>query len=175
MKKKLILLLLAAAAAIKISGCEFGLEEEVPENQTVTVKGQIVESTTGDPVLNATVRISDGVNRLNAATDSEGRFNVVFELTEDQELILISFKEGYATDTLSFFATQGSTVTLPLIQMKKTQGTGNGTSGGPASIYLFSQSSQSIGVKESGSNETAQIIFEAVSYTHLTLPTKRIV
>jgi len=165
MKKKLILLFLAAAAALKISGCEFGLEEEVPENQNVTVRGQIVESTTGDPVLNANLRISDGVNRVNAATDSEGRFSVVFELTQDQELTLIIFKEGYATDTLNFFAAQGSTVTLPLIQMKKTQGTGNGTSGGPASIYLFSQSAQSIGVKESGSNETAQIIFEVLDST----------
>ena len=165
MKKKLILLFLAVTAAIKISGCEFGLEEEVPEEQNVTVRGQIVESTTGDPVLNANLRISDGVNRVNAATDSEGRFSVVFELTQDQELTLIIFKEGYATDTLNFFAAQGSTVTLPLIQMKKTQGTGNGTSGGPASIYLFSQSAQSIGVKESGSNETAQIIFEVLDST----------
>lgn len=49
--------------------------------------------------------------------------------------------------------------------MKQIQGGGNNSSGSAASVYLFSQSAQSIGVKESGSNETAQLIFQVLDST----------
>ncbi len=164
MKKKILLIALVIGI-LKITSCEFGVEEEVIENQEVIINGQIIESITGNAIFNASVRLSDGSNIVNTTTNSEGKFSVVFNLTEDQEITLISFKQGYGTDTLSFFATIGSTVDLPVIQLKQTQGTGNSSSGGPASIYMYSQSSQSIGVKESGANETAQIIFEVLDST----------
>ena len=49
--------------------------------------------------------------------------------------------------------------------MKQLQGSGGNPSGQAASIYLYYQSVTSIGVKESGTNETAQIIFELLDST----------
>jgi len=140
MKKKIFLFVIAAVTAFKVSSCEFGIEEEIPDIQAVTITGQVAESISGNPIFNASIRITDDTNQVNTTTNSEGKFTAKFELTEDKELTIIAFKEGYSTDTLKFFATVGTTITVPLIQIKQIQGTGGSSSGGPASIYMFSQS-----------------------------------
>jgi hypothetical protein len=166
MKKKIYSGSLILIVILAHLSCEFGVEDEtIPEINDVTLTGQIVEAITGDPIFNASVKITGGISQVNSTTNSDGKFTSTFPLTEDGELTVIAFKEGYSTDTLKFFATVGSSVTVPLIRIKQIQGTGESSSGGPASVYMFSQSAQSIGVKESGANETAQIIFEVLDST----------
>ncbi|HSR18791.1 MAG TPA: hypothetical protein VLM39_11935 [Ignavibacteriaceae bacterium] len=165
MKKKILLPALLLAAVLYLSSCKFGVEEEAPASSNITITGQIAESITGNPIFNASIRITDGNVEVNTTTDSEGKFTAEFTLAEDKELVIFAFKEGYSTDTLKFFAAGGKSITLPLIQIKQIRGTGGTSSGSAASIYIFSQSVQSIGVKESGSNETAQIIFQVLDST----------
>lgn len=143
---------------LEFTGCEFG----VPEETSTIISGQIVESVSGNPVSNASVKITDGITQANTTTNSQGKFTVDFSLKEDKELTVIAFKEGYTTDTIKVFTEAGSTTNVPIIQLELIQGTGGNGSGPAASIYLYYQSAQSIGVKESGSNETAEIIFEVL-------------
>ncbi|MGE5435660.1 MAG: carboxypeptidase regulatory-like domain-containing protein [Syntrophothermus sp.] len=164
--KKILFPLFILILAFKFVSCEFGVDEATNNPSTptsVTINGQIVESTTGDAISNASIKITDGKNSVNTTTGSNGKFSIALELPNDEQLTIISFKEGYTNDTTSVFARQGDTIYVPIIALLKQQGTGGGNSStGAASIYMYSQSGQSIGVRESGSNETAQIIFEVL-------------
>jgi hypothetical protein len=165
MKKKILFAFITALVALSLSACEFGLEDDTTDDlSSVTLSGQVVETVTGNPVFNATVKITDGASQINITTGSDGKFSTSFSLTEDAELTLITFKEGYTTDTLAIFVLAGSNVSVPPIQIRQLT-SGGGTSGGASSVYLFFQSAQSVGVKESGTNETAQIIFEVLDST----------
>lgn len=163
MKANIAFVVFVVLLAMTHSACEFGSEETSPAE--VLISGLVVESVSGNPVGNATVRISDGVTQVNATTGSDGKYSAKLSLTEDKQIIVIASKEGYSIDTLAFLVTAGSTVTVPPIQIRNIRGVGGGTSGEAASLYLFFQSSQSVGVRESGANETAQIIFEVLDST----------
>ena len=152
------------AALLILSGCE--VKESGPtdgdgsEGGTVTISGQVVESSSGDPINNALVKVTDGVNEDGAATNASGIYSVTLDIDKNKEVKIIVSLSGYSSDTTSVFATVGSSVQAPLVQLKQQSGSGQTPSGGAASIFLFEQSSESIGVKESGSIQTAQIIFE---------------
>ena len=59
-----------------LSGCEFGIPDEntTPEVPDATISGQIVESISGDPIFNATVKITDGITQVNTTTGNDGAF-----------------------------------------------------------------------------------------------------
>ncbi len=160
---KFILSIVFAALLIS-SGCE--IKESSPtdadgsEGGTVTISGQVVESSSGDPINNALVKVTDDVNENGAATNTAGAYSIDLDIDKNKEVKIIVSLSGYSSDTTSVFATVGSSVQAPLVQLKQQSGTGQNPSGGAASIFLFQQSSESIGVKESGSIQTAQIIFE---------------
>ena len=83
--------------------------------------------------------------------------------SEDKELTIVYFKTGYDTDTTSIYVPVSASIEVPILKLTQQQGTGGGTSSGQAAtIYLFSQSAQNVGVKESGSNESVQFIFEVL-------------
>jgi hypothetical protein len=152
------------ASLLIFSGCE--VKESSPtdnediEGGSVTISGQVVESSSGDPINNALIKITDGVNENGGATNANGVFSVTLEIDKNKEVTIIVSLSGYSSDTSSVFATIDTEVQASLVQLKQLSGTGQTASGGAASIYLFQQSSESIGVKESGSIQTAQIIFE---------------
>ncbi len=152
---------------IYFSGCDFVAPDgnTNPEIPDAVISGQIVESISGDPISSASVKITDGITIVNTSTASDGKFSASFPLTEDKELTLIYFKSGYATDTTTVYVPVSSDVTIPLLRMTQQQGSGGTSSGQAATIYLYSQSAQSVGVKESGANETAQMIFEVLDST----------
>ncbi len=151
------------ASLLILSGCEVKdspTSGDGSEGGTVTVSGQVVESSSGDPINNALVKVTDGVNEAGAATSSSGIYSVTLDIDKDKEVKIIVSLSGYSSDTTSVFATVGATLQAPLVQLKQQSGSGQTPSGGAASIFLFAQSSESSGVKESGSIQTAQIIFE---------------
>ncbi len=122
----------------------------------------MVEQFTGDPVAGVSILIIGGTSSFGATTDNSGSYSLDVTIDQDKELVIIAGRSGYEPDTLRVFAQINSLVDVPLFKLNKKAGTGETSSKTAASIYLYSQSSQSIGVKESGSNETAQIIFEVL-------------
>lgn len=159
MKRKLLILFFILAA-IKFNSCEFGVEEDVPTIPEIVVSGQVIDQASGDPVSNAAVLINAGDQRYVLKTNSSGKYETTFQLEENTELIIITAIEGFRTDTTHIFASVDEDLVVPLIRLVKTGQQGNVSTGSAASVYLYSQSAKSIGVKESGSNETAQIVFE---------------
>ncbi len=72
-------------------------------------------------------------------------------------------RSGYDTDTTSIYVPVSGNIELPVLKLTQQQGTGGGTSSGQAAtIYLYAQSAQNVGVKESGANESVQFIFEVL-------------
>ena len=129
----------------------------------VIVQGKVVSAETGDNLADAIIKISDGSIVKGATTDAEGNFSAVFEMESDRDLIIIVFKAGYYQDTTQIFAIVNTTVNLPLFELSRDESSNaGGFSGIAASIYLYSQSATSVGVKESGSVESAQIVFEVM-------------
>ena len=130
----------------------------------ITIAGEILESITSIPLFNASVRVTDGMNDVSSRTVEDGSFTIKFPMKHDKEIYIITSKEAYSTDTLKLFAEIGKSYLHITRKIKQGQGGGN-SNGGPASIHLLYQSVNTIGVKESGSDETAQIVFEVLDST----------
>jgi len=127
--------------------------------KTVTLKGQVLESATNAPLQNAVVRVLGITPTLIAYTDSLGKYEFQFEIESEIEVQLVAFKEGYDPDTINVLVVPGRVVEVPAFMLQRVVSEVP-TSGEPASIVLVSQSSKNIGVKGSGSVETAQMVFE---------------
>ena len=145
-----------------LNSCELGIDEDATEIKNTILKGQVVDSESGDPVVGASVKVYNDTSYTGGNTGSDGTFQIEFNLNNDQELNLVIFKNGFYPDTINIFVLSGNENTLSLIQLKAISGSGNGTSGQAASLYLYSQSVASIGVKESGALEAAQIVFQVI-------------
>ncbi len=173
MKNKIFLIVLFLAVSFSFYSCEFGVPDETnPDNaDKVKVSGQVVESITGNAIYNASVKITDGTTSVTTRTNSDGSYNAEILILEDKDLTIVTFLEGYSTDTTIVYAAVGSTVNVPLIKIRQSSGTGGTISGAASSIQLVSQSATSIGVIESGSNETAQITFEVLDSTGVAINT----
>jgi len=125
---------------------------------TVSIVGHVIDSKSGDAVMDAEIRFYDAGSPIGVATtDQGGNFNATFEMEGTRELAVITLKAAYLADTTSVVAVSGETATMPTINLRPLMDI---ISGEPASIFLASQSLESIGVTESGSPETAKIIFE---------------
>jgi len=156
MKMKFLYLSIVTTFVFSFVSCEFGLN---PDNTSIT--GRIVDSQTGNPIAAASIKISDGTIQVATTSDLEGKFTAELTLEEDKDLQLIILMEGYKADTLNIFVIAGSTKEIQAILLEATGGSST-SSGQAASIYLFSQSLESIGVKESGGVEACQIVFEVL-------------
>jgi len=141
-------------------GCKKAVEPEAEKQlKTVTLKGQVLESATNAPLQNAVVRVLGITPTLIAYTDSLGKYEFQFEIESEIEVQLVAFKEGYDPDTINVLVVPGRVVEVPAFMLQRVVSEVP-TSGEPASIVLVSQSSKNIGVKGSGSVETAQMVFE---------------
>jgi hypothetical protein len=143
-----------------LMGCKKkAVEPEVPQQKTVILSGRVFESVTGSPIDSAVVKITGITPQIVTYTDSTGKYRVSFEVETETDVNVIAFKEGYEPDTVAVLAIPGRTVNVPSLLLKRTAPE-TPTSGEPASIVLVSQTAKSIGVKGSGSVETAQMVFE---------------
>jgi hypothetical protein len=143
-----------------LMGCKKkAVEPEVPQQKTVILSGSVFESVTGSPIDSAVVKITGITPQIVTYTDSTGKYRVSFEVEAETDVNVIAFKEGYEPDTVAVLAIPGRTVNVPSLLLKRTAPE-TPTSGEPASIVLVSQTAKSIGVKGSGSVETAQMVFE---------------
>lgn len=133
--------------------------EEITGEGNLTITGSVIDNTSGAPLSGAAVDILCADSVVNRVTDSDGNFSAVIAVNKTEEIEIVSSFKGYYSDTTSKSAIGGEDITGVEIKLqKKTIGTD--VAGDPASIILVSTSAQSIGVKETGSVETALIIFE---------------
>jgi len=143
-----------------LMGCKKkAVEPEVPQQKTVILNGSVFESVTGSPIDSAVVKVTGITPQIVTYTDSVGKYRVSFGVEVETEVKVIAFKEGYEPDTVAVLAIPGRTVNVPSLLLKRTTPE-TPTSGEAASIVLVSQTAKSIGVKGSGSVETAQMVFE---------------
>lgn len=160
MKSKFLLIFFIISVFLFINSCEFGIQDESVENIKTSISGQVVDSESGDPIHGASVKINIDSAVTGSTTNTQGMFLLEFDLQADQELSIIIYQNGYYSDTAKIFVNSGSNTTISLVKLRAIPGSGGNTSGQAASLYLYSQSATSIGVKESGAQEAAQIIFE---------------
>ncbi|MEE9431774.1 MAG: hypothetical protein V3V16_12075, partial [Melioribacteraceae bacterium] len=126
-----------------------------------TISGQVVSALTGKNLSGAIIKISDGISVRGTTSDVDGKFSYNFELDNDTDLSVIVFKSGYFRDTTTVFGIVNSTVEVPTFKLERDESSNAGDfSGRAASIYLIAQTSESVGVKETGALESMQITFE---------------
>jgi hypothetical protein len=159
MKKLWILLLAFPVLFLTINSCEntSGDDDDSGADSTAILAGQVLNSETLEPIQQAIVMIME-YDQYNAYTDVYGHFEIEFEL-ESRELIhLIAAPTSYIPDTLAIYVTPGVTEDSLRLRPIPTEETLL-PSGEAASIILGSVNPPSIGVRESGSEEVATIIF----------------
>ncbi|MBI1931048.1 MAG: Ig-like domain-containing protein [Ignavibacteriales bacterium] len=164
MKKNYILFLLTLILIAFVSGCETKTTENNDNNDTtdaVVLNGQVVAAETGNPLNGAIIKITDGTTVKGATTGTDGKFSASFELTSDAELTVIAFKAGYFQDTTSILGIVNTEMEVPIFQLQRDESSNvAGYSGKAASIYLYSQSAEFVGVTASGAPENIDIVFE---------------
>jgi hypothetical protein len=126
------------------------------------ISGQVINNSTGIPIDSALVQIIGSSINISLLTDSKGKFSDTIETSSNTNLAIYVSKSGYVLDTTTIYVTAGVDYTIPTIRLSVYSSTGTKASGNPVSIYLYSQSTNSIGVQGSGSVETATITFVAV-------------
>lgn len=161
MKSAKILIISITVLLFLFFSCETPSDNQ---QQTVTLTGKVIDSETSSPIGNAVVRVMNISPEITELTNSLGEFSVNFELEESRDIQVIASKESYKSDTSDVIAVPDRVVELPLFQLKPTEETPV-VSGNAASIVLAQQSTDHIGVRESGSPETAQLIFEVQDST----------
>ena len=162
---KTIFILFVLAITVFLSSCKeessivSNLEggNEIAKLFTI-ISGQVVDKQTGFPVDSGLVHIAGTTINSIIYTDETGNFVSQVQLIEDEQLMVIAYKQDYKPDTTNATAIAGQDLTIAKIQLVKIDN-GTGPSGEPVSIFLASISSTILGVKESGSEETSKIVF----------------
>lgn len=131
-----------------------------------TLQGVVADRTTGNALSGAVVRVisASQASEPQTITDNQGKYSLTVPMDKNKQLYIIAVKEGYYPDTASVYAAMGRSIDVPLFRLI-IRNAADVSSGDPASIYLVSQSAQSIGVKESGSIETASLVWEVQDST----------
>lgn len=124
----------------------------------LTVNGSVIDNTSGDPLSGVNILLLYGSESETRITNTQGNFSAELELLKVEEVAIISSLKGYHTDTSVVTVSGGNNLNVNIKLQQKT--VGSDVAGEPSSIVLLSTSAQSIGVKESGSVETAIVTFE---------------
>jgi hypothetical protein len=138
-----------------------GGDDPLPGGKSI-ITGQVVNQQTSFPIDSAQVQIFGTTVSLFFYTDSQGRFSFEVVLESDEDLIVMTYRENYLPDTSQVTVVAGEDLNVPIIALEELENNnGGGPTGDPVSIFLSSISSTTIGVKESGSPESTQIVFAA--------------
>lgn len=145
--------LLFFAAFIAVAGCD-AVEDE---GGTVSLSGVVLDQAQEQPVTGAFVRIQP--LDIVVETDDLGRYFAEVEVDSSMQLTLVASKDGFSSGSTSVFAVADRAIEAPTIRLQQTAGEAP-VSGQASNILLLEQSSASIGVKESGAQEVANITFQ---------------
>lgn len=145
--------LLVFAVAATLVGCD-----ALGSDDMAVLSGTVVNAETSRPLTGATVQVL-GMD-VELSSDSLGAFEASVDVDSTAFVEIIAFKTGYEADTVLVTVEAGQALTVPALQLQPTTGD-DGTSGPAASITLAPRSSASIGVSETGAQETASLVFVA--------------
>ncbi|MEM6645290.1 MAG: hypothetical protein AAF730_03465 [Bacteroidota bacterium] len=151
-------LALAAVLLVGLAGCDaFSSEEENPGG-IVRFVGQVLNDETNNPVPGAFVQIQP-YNNLPIETDAEGRYDFELEVDSTQTLTVVVSRDGFSSASVEVLGVVDRTISVPTLRIQQTVDD-QPVSGQASNILLLAQSAESIGVKESGSQEVVQITFQ---------------
>lgn len=163
----LIIILLIILTNCKLKDSITNVEENdtVTSTQidsTVTIAGTVIDLLSSSAVANATVSIENLSTTLSTTTDSDGAFKFSFNLasTSAKDILVIAKKTGYVADTQTVTISAGKSITLSALRIHSSN-----VSNTAASLYLYSQSADKLGIKGSGSIETALATFQVIDST----------
>lgn len=163
MKKKFIFfLVLTAVIPFLTESCKLTSPDDndvVTESGKLTIIGEVIDSVSGNPLIGAVIFIETDSLDFGDATDAGGQFSIEINIKKSQTVYISVTKEGYYERVFYQRVIAGNNVEMPAFKLKPFDDIAE-KSVEPASINLYSQSSESIGVKESGAVESAEIIFE---------------
>lgn len=140
--------------ALSVGGCDALGDDDT--SGVVTLSGQVLNATTNNPVEGAFVRIQP--MDAFAEADAEGRYEVDVEIDSTMNLSIVATRDGFDVEQVGVLAVAGRVVDVPTLRLRRMVAEEQ-VSGQASNILLLGQSSQSIGVRESGSEEVARIDF----------------
>ena len=135
-----------------------GNTDNPPQTLTSNISGQVINNVTGSPLEGADVLIFAGTDVQELATDTQGKYATEIQLSSSINIVLVISKSGFITDSTTVYVVAGKDKAIDRFELVP-KNTGTIPSGDPVSIFLEDQSSEFIGVKQSGSEETARITF----------------
>ena len=146
-----------------IAGCDLFTGES--ESGPVTLTGLVINSVSNDPVAEAFVRVLP-MDELTE-TDAQGRFSLVVDVDSTMDVDITVSKSGFVNQSTSVLAVADRTIEVATIRLEPIEGgtdptsPGGNVSGRASNLLLLGQSANSIGVRESGSVEVAELVFQA--------------
>jgi hypothetical protein len=143
------------------SGCQNATEPvEQPGTGTLTtVNGTVLRDDNLTAVPNAIVYDLGGLARDTSKND--GSFALKFQLTAHLAGKVVASRVGFGNDTVDFAINPGVDTTIVLrLKADSTSPITSTISGKAASIFLAGATNNNIGIRGTGSNETAQLTFE---------------
>ncbi len=149
---RVLLFLLLVSALFVVSACD-AIEDE---SGTVTLTGLVLDFE-NEPVSGAFVQIVSFDEIVE--TDDLGRYTISVEVDSSMQLNLTALKDGFSSESTPVFAVADRTIQVPTIRLRQIEGEAP-ESGEVSNILLLGQSAQSIGVKESGAQEVANVTFQ---------------
>lgn len=147
--------LLTAILCLNLVACDLQGEEDA--SGITTLSGRVLDAETNNPVAHAFIRVLPHDQLFEA--DSAGQYDFDLEIDSSMELSISASKPGYATSGTDVLALPGRQIDVPVLRLQQT-GDMAPVSGDPSNILLLDQSTQSIGVKGSGSQEVATATFQ---------------
>lgn len=155
-----LLPLFLGSLLLVVAGCDaFSNDDDSgSDGGTVMLVGQVLDDATNNPVPGAFIRILP-FNTVPVETDAEGRYSLTVEIDSTMELNVTVSKDGFAANATNVLGLADRTVSVPTLRIKQIV-EDELVSGKASNILLLSQSTQSIGVKEGGSEEVAQVTFQ---------------
>ncbi len=157
-----ILLATLMALLLIYAGCDaFAEGDSGGTGGLVTLRGQVLNSQTNNPVPGAFIRVAGIFPEIVHETDGQGRYSFEVAIDSTGDLSLVAFKEGFSSETITVLAVADRAITVPNFRITPVAG-GREGSGQASNITLVGQSAPSIGVVESGSEEIAEIVFQVV-------------
>jgi len=154
---KKVLLPLLALSMLVFAGCDAFSSDEADTSGPVTLTGQVLNQATNEPVASAFVRILP--YDLLYETDDEGNYTIDAVIDSTMELRITATKDGFQGSSVTVLALAERVIEVPTLRILQTIEE-EPVSGKASNILLLGQSTKSIGVKESGSKEVAEITFQ---------------
>lgn len=144
-------------ASLIFSGCDALSSDDEDQSGLVTLTGQILNVRTNNPVKNGFVRVLPYDILFEA--DSTGSFSIDVEIDSTMDLSVLGNADGYQSSAFPVLAIAGRTIQVPTFNLLPIAEEA-AESGKASNIILLQQSTTSIGVRESGSEEQAGLTFQ---------------